>query len=78
MYACTCAGLGGAVRCGAGLGWAVRWGAVLASLSESNEKKMKVKDKRERKKKNMLHAVARLGELFGQGREYAEVNCSLQ
>lgn len=29
MYACTCAGLGGA-----GLG-----GAVLASLSESNEKK---------------------------------------
>lgn len=35
MYACTCAGLGGAV-----LGWAVRClcCAVLASLSESNEK----------------------------------------
>lgn len=41
MYACTCAGLGGAV-----LGWAVLCGAVLggacavlASLSESNDKK---------------------------------------
>lgn len=61
------------------LGWAVLGGAVLASLSESNEKKkMKVKDKKRKKEKNMLHAVARLGELFGQGREYAEVNCSLQ
>lgn len=46
MRACTCAGLGGAmlggaVRCGAGLGGAVLvlCGAVLASLSESNEKK---------------------------------------
>lgn len=36
MYACTCAGLGGA-----GLGGAVLGGAcaVLASLSESNDKK---------------------------------------
>lgn len=71
MRVCTCAGLGGAGRC--------LCGAVLASLSESNEKKkMKVKDKKRKKEKNMLHAVARLGELFGQGREYAEVNCSLQ
>lgn len=48
MYACTCAGLGGAVLGGAALGGAVRClcCAVLASLSESNEKKMKVKDKK--------------------------------
>lgn len=53
-------------------------GAVLASLSESNEKKkMKVKGKKRKKEKNMLHAVARLGELFGQGREYAEGKCIL-
>lgn len=79
MYACTCAGLGGAVRCGA-CAVLVRClcCAVLASLSESNKKKMKVKDKKRKKEKNMLHAVARLGELFGQGREYADANCSLQ
>lgn len=83
IRACTCAGLGGAVLggavlCCAGRCCAVRCCAVLASLSESNEKKkMKVKDKKRKKEKNMLHAVARLGELFGQGREYAEANCSV-
>lgn len=72
------AGLGGAVLGGAGAVrcWAVRCWLHCRSLMK--KKKMKVKDKKRKKEKNMLHAVARLGELFGQGREYAEVNCSLQ
>lgn len=41
------------------------------------KKQMKVKDEKRKKEKKMLHAVARLGELFGQGREYAEANCIL-
>lgn len=57
LYVCVRACVRACVHvCWAVLGWAVLCGAcaVLASLSESNEKKMKVKDKKRKKEKKYV------------------------